>query len=117
MPPRSRIALTSPPDEKAVPAPVTIATEMSVSRCTRPIAPTKASIVAGEETGLRRSGSFSVIVATRPAVSYRTRSVDMKRLAIERKSKDVAVVPSRRAAAAAALRNRPGDAGRRRNDA
>ena len=69
MPVRSRMCLTLPPDENALPAPVRITTRTLASPLMRCTAASKASIMSGSEIGLRRSGRFIVSVTMEPSCS------------------------------------------------
>ena len=72
MPLRSRIALRSPPAQKAVPAPVRMTQRTERSRFTRWTAATTSSQSWKVEMALRFSGAFRVSVTIGPSCSYFT---------------------------------------------
>src|SRR6516164_1569612 len=66
--------LTSPPAQKAPPAPVSTTQPTVSSVSTRASTPPRADTMAGEKA-FRRSGRFMVITATPPSISARRSSV------------------------------------------
>src|SRR5271168_2409844 len=69
------MARRSPPELKAVPAPVRMATRAVRSWFRRSSAATMPSTVSRSEMGLRRAGSFRVMVTIWPSCWYSTLSV------------------------------------------
>ena len=66
MPPRSRISATLPPEQNALPAPVSTAARTEGSALSRAKTDSNAANIASPDSALRVSGRFSVSSTTAP---------------------------------------------------